>query len=1409
MPVKKTQKELKAEKKLKQQQEREQKIVEARQYLVRFFALTDMTSYDSAERVCNRHDFRKMDTTESTKFCIEKGWMMGEPLQRSSRSQCFTFNPLYQSAVIAHCPLSLADAIIGEQTTDEEENRWRYFYEEKTVPGFILLAKALNAYCRCHPEVRGVFPDLEDLQTDFPDMEEQEMALERWNELASSLTHGDIANVNITMFMPLATMPEFEEFFQFLPENLVRSLIMAKADKCEQFEFLSEKELEYCLRLTEKAKKPLYQPAYDEMHDYLIFSQCFIKEGKIDETLLQMHSHTRAYALTSALKLMMAGKANDAVKVIETYMKGLKAQLFSDSYANFIYLSALLKADTAASVKKAETLSKKKDIKNFAHPFIHLMLEMKAHPETDFGEWVKTHYLSNTWSNLSNALFTLLVSANGYSKMYDQMVVTFANIIKKKGLKVVALDFAQAVESYRSEFPALEKETGMHPLLSKVVKKEPWETLLDSMMMKYGDGDATGGRKSATRTAQKEISRVTYLVNTNNWSVQPRLQKSKDGGTTWSGGRNIAMATFEKGIPEMTPQDVIVSKLVETYSYGWYGATTKSLGGEKVIAALVGSPVVFDHYNPDLKIEIQEEKLQVVVKETSKGYKVSYNVEKDGDTYHRICVKQENAQLLKVIRLTPQEIEMLHLFDRLGILPPEAKDKLTQLLTALGRKVTIMSSLLKGADNIKSKKGSTLITVQIVPYGDSFTMRCFVKPLTDSAPYCTPGQGLEYIAASVKGVSLQVERNLKAEKKNYSELLKWMEPFDEYKSDDSWQMPMEECLAVLDLLREHSDSCRIEWPEGVRFRISRPMIGADKLRLSVKGVGHWFEVDGDVAIDEKTSLKVNELLKRVREAKGNFIQLDDTEYIAISKQLQKQLASLDRMLQTDKKKLKLSQFNSSFVRDMEASGVMLEADKKYQKLLARLDEADKLKIQVPKTLQAELRDYQMDGYKWLSRLAHWGAGACLADDMGLGKTVQTIALLLSRASQGPSLVVMPTSVLINWQNELHRFAPTLNPVILRQASNRKEAIDQAGKNDVVLATYGLLPTEEELLASKKWNVIVLDEAHTIKNKETKTSKVAMQLEADFRLLLTGTPLQNHLSEIWNLFQFATPGLLTDFKQFTEEFINPIERDQEKEPQRLLKRMLSPFILRRTKNEVLSELPEKTEITLKVELSDAERALYDRFRQEAILNLEDGGRSSAIKALAEITKLRQTACNAALVLPAKEAKAIPSSKCEAFLKLVDELMENHHRALVFSQFTSHLALIEKELKRRGIDYQYLDGAVSPTERIRRVDDFQKGEQPLFLISLKAGGTGLNLTSADYVIHLDPWWNPSIEDQASDRAYRIGQDKPVTVYRLIATDTIEEKIIALHRTKKSLADALLEGSDMAHKLSKDEILELIRM
>ena len=516
------------------------------------------------------------------------------------------------------------------------------------------------------------------------------------------------------------------------------------------------------------------------------------------------------------------------------------------------------------------------------------------------------------------------------------------------------------------------------------------------------------------------------------------------------------------------------------------------------------------------------------------------------------------------------------------------------------------------------------------------------------------------------------------------------------------------------------------------------------------------------------------------------------------------------------KELKVAAMNGMQLSAFEEMGAKVKADEAFRQLMKRIDEAGQQQFPLPANIHAELRPYQVAGYEWMSRLAYWGAGACLADDMGLGKTLQAITLMQSRAAQGPQLVIMPTSLLHNWVSEMNRFAPALNVKLLNQQGvNRQQVVADAEPADIVLATYGLLVTEGELLSQRTWTTIVLDEAHAIKNRDTQTSKSAMELKGDFRLMLTGTPLQNHLNEIWNLFQFANPGLLGSYQQFTDRFILPIERDHDAERQRLLRCLLSPFLLRRTKDDVLSELPEKTEITLRVELSADEQALYDNLRQQAIANLEEGTKSP-LQALAEITRLRQAACHPRLI---NQKLDIPSSKTQAFLRLVDELRQSGHRALVFSQFTSHLALIREELDKLqsqvsgsnpsdSWSYLYLDGSTTPSERDRLVRQFQTGSEPLFLISLKAGGLGLNLTAADYVIHLDPWWNPAIEDQASDRAHRIGQERPVTVYRLIAAGTIEEKIIRLHQNKRSMADALLQDADLYTQISSDDIIRLLR-
>ncbi|HEX9173525.1 MAG TPA: DEAD/DEAH box helicase [Telluria sp.] len=469
------------------------------------------------------------------------------------------------------------------------------------------------------------------------------------------------------------------------------------------------------------------------------------------------------------------------------------------------------------------------------------------------------------------------------------------------------------------------------------------------------------------------------------------------------------------------------------------------------------------------------------------------------------------------------------------------------------------------------------------------------------------------------------------------------------------------------------------------------------------------------------------------------------------------------------------------------------------------------KVAAPSGLRATLRDYQLDGLAWMQFLREYDLGGILADDMGLGKTVQTLAHILIEKEAGrltsPALVIAPTSLMANWQDEAARFAPDLR-VLLLQGKERADLFDQIDGADIVLTTYALLPRDEEKLREHHYHLVILDESHYIKNTRSKAAQTAGMLNARHRLCLTGTPLENHLGELWSQFHFLLPGLLGDEKTFNTQFRHPIERQDDPVRRTLLNRRIRPFLLRRTKDNVAKELPPKTEMVRKVELSGPQRDLYETVRLAMDKKVREeidrkGVARSQIVILEALLKLRQVCCDPRLVkaLPAKKA-ATSSAKLIDLMQMVDDLLEEGRKILVFSQFTSMLGLIEEELDARNIPYAILTGETR--DRSAQVAAFQQGAVPIFLISLKAGGVGLNLTAADTVIHYDPWWNPAAENQATDRAWRIGQDKPVFVYKLIAKGTLEEKIQQLQQKKSELANSILaEGESQKMALTQEDL------
>jgi superfamily II DNA or RNA helicase len=449
----------------------------------------------------------------------------------------------------------------------------------------------------------------------------------------------------------------------------------------------------------------------------------------------------------------------------------------------------------------------------------------------------------------------------------------------------------------------------------------------------------------------------------------------------------------------------------------------------------------------------------------------------------------------------------------------------------------------------------------------------------------------------------------------------------------------------------------------------------------------------------------------------------------------------------------------------------------------------------PAGLQATLRPYQQEGLAWLQHLRAHDAGGVLADDMGLGKTLQTIAHLLAEKEAGrldlPALVVTPTSLVGNWRRELQRFAPQLRVAIL-YGPRRREAMPGLARNDVVVTTYPVLVRDEEALAKRAWSTVILDEAQAIKNPRSQAHKAALALEARHRLCLSGTPVENSLTELWSLFEFLMPGLLGDADWFRHRFAHPIEREGNNERMSSLRAQVAPFILRRNKEEVARDLPPKTELVRPVELRGSQRDLYESLRVAVHSEVRQAIRrkglaASAITILDALMKLRQVCCDPRL-LPGETAQQVrESAKHDLLMELLGQQLDRGRRVLVFSQFASMLALIGQSLRGAGIRYTELTGAT--VDRQRAVDTFEQRRAEVFLISLKAGGTGLNLTSADTVIHYDPWWNPAAQAQATDRAHRIGQTRPVFVYKLIVAGSVEERMLTLQRRKQQLADGLL--------------------
>jgi superfamily II DNA or RNA helicase len=943
------------------------------------------------------------------------------------------------------------------------------------------------------------------------------------------------------------------------------------------------------------------------------------------------------------------------------------------------------------------------------------------------------------------------------------------------------------------------EQTGMRPLSALIQKREAWEIGLEALV------NVADGGKPQNDAGEARLAWWITLADSH-CSVEAREVKRRVNG--WTKGKVISpkrLGTQKEQFSYLTPQDREACNhiAVEVDQYRYYGTKTYYTFTPRIILALVGHPMVFWSTGGNVEVVRGDPELRVV----RNGKRVVISMSPSISSQNDVCVVKETAARIKVVEFATAHRRIAGIIGKGLEVPTEHEAQVLKALSSVASLITIHSNIGGSLENVPQVPADARPRIVLVPSGDGLRTQLMVQPLAGGA-YYRPASGGETVMAEVNGQRVQTTRDLKSEKNLASQVLAACQTLERAQEiDGEWFLDdPADCLELLTELRELGDTAVVEWPQGEKMRVAQTATFAN-LQFRLKGNRDWFEASGNLRLDDGRVMDMRQLLELLDQAPGRFVPLGDGEYLALTKEFRKRLDEFRAVSESQGKGYRIHPLAAPSLEAFVESAGDFKADDVWKKHIARFREAQTVDAAVPSTFRATLRDYQTEGFQWITRLDHWGAGACLADDMGLGKTVQALAFILSKATEGPAIVIAPTSVCMNWIDETQRFAPSLNPILFG-SGDRQASLDALGPMDLLVCSYGLLYQEEEKLAARQWRVAVLDEAQAIKNVATRRSKAAMNLQADFRLITTGTPIENHLGELWNLFRFINRGLLGSLEQFNQRFANPIERRQDREARNRLKRIIQPFVLRRVKEEVLEELPARTEILLHVEFSDEEAAFYEALRQQAVDKLakaQGNAGQKHLQILAEIMRLRRACCNPQLV---SQEMAIPSTKLAVFLDLVDELIENRHKALVFSQFVDHLAILRAALDARKIAYQYLDGSTPQRERKRRVDAFQSGEGDLFLISLKAGGLGLNLTAADYVIHMDPWWNPAVEDQASDRAHRIGQQRPVTIYRLVTKDTIESKIVALHNQKRDLADSLLEGTEMTGKMSADELLALLQ-
>ncbi|MCA9213465.1 MAG: hypothetical protein KDB27_10395, partial [Planctomycetales bacterium] len=855
----------------------------------------------------------------------------------------------------------------------------------------------------------------------------------------------------------------------------------------------------------------------------------------------------------------------------------------------------------------------------------------------------------------------------------------------------------------------------------------------------------TENKNSDSNESETDVFRIAWRITYNDMrgsmSLTPQLQKQKKRGGGWTKGRQLNPDTMRdnKNVTLTATDSQVLRERVRRH--GYYA------GYEWEMVEALDKLVGYEHVElDDQPATVVRTQFGLKVESTKSGYEVKIDAAEPlyvlGSGYISIDEETNTIYVCKCDDVESKVAELV--YDEDLSVPKDGAEELKQRLQTLAKSVSVRQPA-EFAGDIEPADWKPVLKLLSTKEGQ---LQCGIRVRTNDI-LNKPGEGVLLLPSESNGIKIQLERDHRAEQTTCRALVAQLGLTIAFPvSDWEWRFTeFEESLAFLSLMESKSEELGIEalWDEeSVQALRMVGSITAKNVRVEVSRKKDWFGLEGGFSIGEH-EFSLPELLSAIdsEPAKG-YTELRPGMWAKITERLRNRLRELRDVAHKNRSNLELDVTAIPVVQSLLESELDVKASKEWQDRVQRLEGAMKLRPKPSKKLNAELRDYQSEGYRWMRRLAEWGVGGVLADDMGLGKTVQALAVLLDRAKKGPALVIAPTSVGFNWQREAEKFTPSLNAYLYRE-TERAEFLSDVKKGDIVVCSYGLALRDAEALSKVEWGTLILDEAQFVKNSNSKTAQAIRRINADWKLALTGTPMENHLGELWSIFRTISPGLFGSWDQFRKRFASPIEKEDNPERRKALSRLIRPFVLRRTKSEVLKDLPERTEINLQVDLSDDERKRYDEMRLAAVGELDEivglpDTNDQRFRVLAILTRLRQMACHIGLVDESWEGE---SAKLNLLVEKVTELKEEGHRVLIFSQFTKYLDLIRKVLVDNNVTFEYLDGKTSPKARQERVDRFQEGNTDAFLISLKAGGTGLNLTAADYVIHMDPWWNPAVE------------------------------------------------------------------